>query len=160
MRCALKTLNRSLLLLLSCTKLAKIFTLQFWIILVLRAMTFWTFWMLLRLEHWIALWIKIGPADSYTFHPHFFLFHYDQRDCNRGPSRCSNGAEMLQVLDTLAADVAGFDYIESPMIAQVLGIPTLEAVEFWCYTRGVQFPSFFLWRNATFCCSQSCHSRC
>jgi len=42
-----------------------------------------------------------------------------------------NGAEMLQVLDTLMADLAGFDYIESPMIAQVLGIPTLEAVEFW-----------------------------
>ena len=41
-----------------------------------------------------------------------------------------NGAEMLQVLDTLMADLAGFDYIESPMIAQVLGIPTLEAVEF------------------------------
>ena len=41
-----------------------------------------------------------------------------------------NGAEMLQVLDTLAADVAGFDYIESPQIAKVLGVPTLEAVEF------------------------------
>ena len=41
-----------------------------------------------------------------------------------------NGAEMLQVLDTLMADLAGFDYIESPQIAQVLGIPTLEAVEF------------------------------
>lgn len=41
-----------------------------------------------------------------------------------------NGAEMLNILDTIAQDVAGFDYIESPMIAQVLGIPTLEAVEF------------------------------
>lgn len=41
-----------------------------------------------------------------------------------------NGNQMLQVLDTLAADVAGFDYIESPQIAQVLGVPTLEAVEF------------------------------
>lgn len=41
-----------------------------------------------------------------------------------------NGNQMLQVLDTLAQDVAGFDYIESPQIAQVLGVPTLEAVEF------------------------------
>lgn len=38
-----------------------------------------------------------------------------------------NGAEMLEVLDSLAGD---YEYIESPMIAQVLGVPTLEAVEF------------------------------
>lgn len=67
-----------------------------------------------------------------------------------------NGAEMIQVLDSLAG---GYEYIESPQIAQVLGIPTLEPVEFWCYTRGVQFPSFSL--SATHektphhCC---CHS--
>ena len=41
-----------------------------------------------------------------------------------------NGAEMLNVLDGIAADVAGFDYIESPQIAKVLGVPTLEPVEF------------------------------
>jgi hypothetical protein len=40
------------------------------------------------------------------------------------------GDEMLRVLDTLMTDVAGFDYIESPMIAQVLGGPTLEPMEF------------------------------
>jgi hypothetical protein len=40
------------------------------------------------------------------------------------------GDELLQILDTLAADVAGFDYIESPQIAQILGIPTLEPMEF------------------------------
>jgi len=38
-----------------------------------------------------------------------------------------NGAEMLQVLDALAG---GYEYIESPMIAQVLGTPTLEPMEF------------------------------
>lgn len=38
-----------------------------------------------------------------------------------------NGNQMLQILDTLAG---GYEYIESPQIAQVLGIPTLEAVEF------------------------------
>ena len=41
-----------------------------------------------------------------------------------------NGNQMLQVLDTLMADVAGFDYVESPQIAQVLGIATLEPIEF------------------------------
>lgn len=41
-----------------------------------------------------------------------------------------NGTQMLQVLDTLAADVAGFDYVESPQIAQVLGVPTLEPMQF------------------------------
>jgi hypothetical protein len=38
-----------------------------------------------------------------------------------------NGAEMLEVLDSLAG---GYEYIESPMIAQVLGVPTLEPMEF------------------------------
>ena len=37
------------------------------------------------------------------------------------------GHELLNVLDNLQG---GFKYIESPMIAQVLGIPTLEPVEF------------------------------
>jgi hypothetical protein len=41
-----------------------------------------------------------------------------------------NGNQMLQVLDTLMADVAGFTYAESPMIEQVLGVPTLEPIEF------------------------------
>ena len=41
-----------------------------------------------------------------------------------------NGAEMLQVLDTLMINTAGYEYIESPMIAQVLGVPTLEPMEF------------------------------
>ena len=46
------------------------------------------------------------------------------------------GDEMLRVLDTLAVDVAGFDYIESPQIAQILGIPTLEPMAFWMWTIG------------------------
>lgn len=37
------------------------------------------------------------------------------------------GHELLKVLDSLAG---GYVYIESPMIAQVLGVPTLEVVEF------------------------------
>ena len=53
-----------------------------------------------------------------------------------------NGAEMLNILDALDRSLTreeimnenkglgGFNYIESPMIAQVLGVPTLEAVEF------------------------------
>ena len=50
-----------------------------------------------------------------------------------------NGNQMLQVLDTLAADSVGFTYAESPMIEQVLtggqhrniaAVPTLEPMEF------------------------------
>jgi len=37
----------------------------------------------------------------------------------------STGNELLSILDVLAADnVSSFDYIESPVIEQVLGIPT------------------------------------
>ena len=43
----------------------------------------------------------------------------------------NTGSEILSILDALTTDnVAGFDYIESPMIEQVLGIPTLEEVAF------------------------------
>jgi hypothetical protein len=42
----------------------------------------------------------------------------------------NNGNEILQILNTLAVDVAGFDYIESPQLEQVLGIPTLEELQF------------------------------
>jgi hypothetical protein len=38
-----------------------------------------------------------------------------------------NGTQMLEVLDSIAG---GFSYIESPMIAQTLGIATLEPIEF------------------------------
>jgi len=61
---------------------------------------------------------------------HFFSFIMTKETAIGMLRVARNGAEMLQVLDTLMADLAGFDYIESPMIAQVLGIPTLEAVEF------------------------------
>lgn len=37
------------------------------------------------------------------------------------------GHELLNVLNSLTS---GYEYIESPQIAQVLGIPTLEPVEF------------------------------
>jgi len=46
-------------------------------------------------------------------------------------ARGNTGSEILSILDALAADnVSSFDYIESPMIEQVLGIPTLEKVAF------------------------------
>ena len=41
-----------------------------------------------------------------------------------------NGNQMLQVLDPLAADSVGYTYAESPMIEQVLGVATLEPMEF------------------------------
>ena len=43
----------------------------------------------------------------------------------------NTGSEILSILDTLTTDnVSGFDYIESPMIEQALGIPTLEEIAF------------------------------
>jgi hypothetical protein len=43
----------------------------------------------------------------------------------------NTGSEILSILDTLTADnVAGYDYIESPMIESALGIPTLEEIAF------------------------------
>jgi len=43
----------------------------------------------------------------------------------------NTGTEILSILDALTSDnVAGFDYIESPMIEQALGIPTLEEIAF------------------------------
>mgnify|MGYP006920579297 CR=1 FL=1 len=53
-----------------------------------------------------------------------------------------NGNQMLQVLDTLAADSVGYTYVESPMIAQVLGVATLEPIEFWLSTLGGTSPPF------------------
>ncbi len=44
-----------------------------------------------------------------------------------------NGNQMLQVLDTLAADSVGYTYAESPMIESVLGVATLEPIEFWMW---------------------------
>ena len=41
-----------------------------------------------------------------------------------------NGNQMLEVLNTLAADSVGFTYVESPAIEQVLGVATLEPIEF------------------------------
>ena len=38
------------------------------------------------------------------------------------------GEELLNVLDNLQG---GFKYIESPMIAQILGVPTLDEIKFW-----------------------------
>ena len=43
----------------------------------------------------------------------------------------NTGSEILSILDALTADnVGGYDYIESPMIEQVLGIPTSEEIAF------------------------------
>ena len=43
----------------------------------------------------------------------------------------NTGSEIMSILDAIASDhVGGFDYIESPQIEQVIGIPTLEEVAF------------------------------
>ena len=101
------------------------------------------------LEDWFTLY-------SLHFSQTLFFFLMTVQTAIAQLRAARNGAEMLSVLDMLAQDSAGFDYIESPMIAQVLGVPTLEAIEFWCYTMRVTIrPSFFLWRNATYLLSQS-----
>lgn len=45
------------------------------------------------------------------------------------------GHELLNVLDNLQG---GFKYIESPMIEQVLGVATIEPIEFWWYNQNAQ----------------------
>jgi len=43
----------------------------------------------------------------------------------------NNGNQILSILDTLTSDsVSSFDYIESPMIEQALGLPTLQEIDF------------------------------
>jgi hypothetical protein len=43
----------------------------------------------------------------------------------------NTGSEIMSILDTLASDnVSNFDYIESPVIEQVIGIPTLAEIAF------------------------------
>lgn len=45
----------------------------------------------------------------------------------------NTGSEILSILDALTSDnVGGFDVIESPVIEQVIGVPTLEEIAFWC----------------------------
>jgi hypothetical protein len=46
--------------------------------------------------------------------------------------RGQTGNEILAILDAITSgESAGFDYVESPMIEQVLGVqPTLDPVEF------------------------------
>ena len=46
--------------------------------------------------------------------------------------RGQTGNEILAILDAITGgESAGFDYVESPMIEQVLGVqPTLDPVEF------------------------------
>ena len=61
---------------------------------------------------------------------HFFSFIMTKETAIGMLRAAQNGNQMLQVLDTLMADVAGFDYVESPQIAQVLGTATLEPIEF------------------------------
>lgn len=41
------------------------------------------------------------------------------------------GSDILSILDSLTSDnVSSFDVIESPMIEQALGLPTLQEIEF------------------------------
>lgn len=77
---------------------------------------------------------------------HFFFFSLMTLQSAIAQLRAArNGAEMLQVLDMLAQDSVGYTYAESPQIAKVLGVPTLEAVELWWYNKGGSHPPLFVW---------------
>ena len=41
-----------------------------------------------------------------------------------------NGSQILSILETIATDAPGFAYVESPMMEQILGIPTAEPIQF------------------------------
>ena len=48
-------------------------------------------------------------------------------------SKGNTGTEILKILESITSDnVSTFDYIESPMIEQVLGVP-IDVIEFWWY---------------------------
>ena len=72
---------------------------------------------------------EMRSKDTQTLHT-FFLFIMTKETAIGMLRTAQNGNQMLQVLDTLAADSVGYTYVESPMIAQVLGIATLEPIEF------------------------------
>ena len=43
----------------------------------------------------------------------------------------NTGSEIMSILDAIVSEnVSGYDYIESPMIEQSLGIPTLNEIAF------------------------------
>lgn len=61
---------------------------------------------------------------------HFFFFIMTKQTAIGMLKVAQTGNDLLDILDTLMADLAGYDYAESPMIEKVLGIPTLEPMEF------------------------------
>lgn len=102
------------------------------------------------LEDWLTL-------NSLHFPLYTFSFFIMTKETMIGMLRAAtNGTQMLQVLDTLAQDSVGYTYVESPMIAQVLGIPTLEPVEFWCYNERVAMALFFYHEKTSHHC---CYNR-
>lgn len=43
----------------------------------------------------------------------------------------NNGEQILSILDAIASDnVSSYDVIESPMIESILGVPTLQEIDF------------------------------
>ena len=73
---------------------------------------------------------KTEPYFFTLFSPNFFLFIMTKETAIGMLRVAQTGNQMLQVLDTLAADSVGYTYVESPQIAQVLGVATLEPIEF------------------------------
>ena len=77
--------------------------------------------------------MRCAPIKTLTQHTVYFTFllNMSKSVMLSMLAQGNTGTEILSILDALTSDnVGGFDYIESPMIEQVIGVPTLEEVAF------------------------------
>jgi hypothetical protein len=81
----------------------------------------------------VLSWGLINSSFFTLFHLTFSFFIMTKETAIGMLRVAQTGNEMLQVLDSLTS---GFSYIESPQIEQVLGVATLEPIEFWLWTIG------------------------
>ena len=77
--------------------------------------------------------MRCAPIKTLTQHTVYFTFPFIMSKSVMLSllAQGNTGSEILSILDAIASDnVGGFDYIESPMIEQVIGVPTLEEIAF------------------------------
>ena len=77
--------------------------------------------------------MRCAPIKTLTQHTVYFTFPFIMSKSVMLSllAQGNTGSEIMSILDAIASDqVGGFDYIESPMIEQALGIPTLEEIAF------------------------------
>ena len=77
--------------------------------------------------------MRCAPIKTLTQHTVYYIFPFIMSKSVMLSllAQGNNGNEILSILDAIASDqVGGFDYIESPVIEQVIGVPTLEEIAF------------------------------